>query len=58
VHNKELVKEILLQIDQALDTINLRFEPVTSIDYLTETPQGQEEVEPLQQTIKNMIKDL
>ena len=47
MHNQELVKEILLQIDQALDTIKFRFEPVTSIDFLIETPEGQEKLDSL-----------
>ncbi|HEO99080.1 MAG: DUF86 domain-containing protein [Campylobacterales bacterium] len=47
MHNQELVKEILLQIDQALDTIKFRFKPVTSIDFLIETPEGQEKLDSL-----------
>lgn len=47
MHNKELVREVLLQIDQALDTIQYRFQPVTGIDYFTDTPQGQEKLDSL-----------
>jgi len=47
VHNQELVKEILLQIDQALDTIKFWFKPVTGIDFFIETPQGQEKLDNL-----------
>ena len=36
--NTPLVKEILSQIDTALETIATRFEPVDSIDYFLDTP--------------------
>ncbi|SFV54842.1 protein of unknown function DUF86 [hydrothermal vent metagenome] len=45
--NKRLVKEILIQISEAIDTINLRFEPVDSIDFFLDTPQGQEKLDSL-----------
>ncbi len=47
VPNKELVKEILSQIDNALKTIKFRFEPVDSIDYFLETPSGEEKLDSL-----------
>ena len=47
VPNKELVKEILSQIDNALKTIKFRFEPVDSIDYFLETPRGEEKLDSL-----------
>lgn len=47
MHNTELVKEILTQIDTAIKTIQFRFEPVDSIDYFLDTPQGQEKLDSL-----------
>jgi len=47
VSNKQLVKEILLQISEAIETINLRFEAVDSIDFFLDTPQGQEKLDSL-----------
>jgi len=47
VPNKELVKEILSQIDNALKTIKFRFEVVDSIDYFLETPSGEEKLDSL-----------
>jgi len=47
VHNTRLVKEILLQVSEAIDTINLRFEPVDSIDFFLDTPEGQEKLDSL-----------
>ena len=42
-----LVKEILSQIDTALTTIKLRFEPVDSVDYFLDSPAGQEKLDSL-----------
>jgi len=47
VPNTPLVKEILSQIDTALETIATRFEPVDSIDYFLDTPAGQEKLDSL-----------
>ena len=47
MHNTRLVKEILLQVSEAIDTINLRFEPVDSIDFFLDTPEGQEKLDSL-----------
>jgi uncharacterized protein with HEPN domain len=47
VPDKELVREILSQIDNALETIKFRFEPVDSIDYFLETPSGEEKLDSL-----------
>jgi uncharacterized protein with HEPN domain len=47
VPNTRLVKEILIQISEAIDTIKLRFEPVDSIDFFLDTPQGQEKLDSL-----------
>ena len=45
--NKQLVKEILIQISEAICTIELRFEPVDSIDFFLDTPEGQEKLDSL-----------
>jgi len=47
VPNTPLVQEILSQIDTAISTIKLRFEPVDSIDYFLDTPSGQEKLDSL-----------
>jgi len=47
VPNTSLVKEIVSQIDTAISTIKLRFEPVTSVDYFLDTPAGQEKLDSL-----------
>ena len=41
----KLVHEILSQIDTALETIKLRFEPVDSVDYFLDTPRGEEKLD-------------
>lgn len=43
----DLVREILLQIDSAIDTIKYRFEPVKCVDDFLETPEGQEKLDSL-----------
>ena len=45
--NVSLVKEIISQIEMAITTIKLRFEPVESIDYFLDTPAGQEKLDSL-----------
>ena len=45
--NTPLVKEIFTQIDTAIATIKLRFEPVENIDYFLDTPAGQEKLDSL-----------
>ena len=45
--NTPLVKEILSQIDTAIETIKLRFEPVDTMDYFLDTPMGQEKLDSL-----------
>ena len=45
--NVALVKEIISQIEMAITTIKLRFEPVESIDYFLDTPAGQEKLDSL-----------
>jgi uncharacterized protein with HEPN domain len=47
VHHKkrELVLEILHQIDDAIETIKFRFEPVDSVDYFLDTPIGKEKLD-------------
>ena len=45
--NVSLVKEIFSQIDTAIETIKLRFKPVTCVDYFLDTPAGQEKLDSL-----------
>ena len=45
--NDVLVKEILSQIHTAIVTIQLRFEPVESVDYFLDTAAGQEKLDSL-----------
>lgn len=47
MHNKELVREILLQISEAIETIEYRFKPVKNIDFFLDTPEGQEKLDSL-----------
>jgi uncharacterized protein with HEPN domain len=46
-NNTPLVKEILTQIHTAIKTIRFRFEPVESVDYFLDTPEGQEKLDSL-----------
>ena len=45
--NAVLVKEIFCQIDTAIETIKYRFEPVKSVNYFLDTPEGQEKLDSL-----------
>ena len=45
--NKELVREILIQIAEAIHTIKYRFKPVDSIDFFLDTPEGEEKLDSL-----------
>ena len=45
MHNRVLVKEILIQIDTAIETIKNRFKPISTIDDFLDTPQGQEKLD-------------
>lgn len=45
--NATLIKEILTQINDAIETIKFRFEPVDNIDYFLDTPAGQEKLDSL-----------
>jgi len=47
VHDARRVREILGQIDTAIETIKTRFKPVTSVDDLLDTPEGQEKLDSL-----------
>jgi len=47
VPNATLIKEILTQINDAIETIKFRFEPVDNIDYFLDTPAGQEKLDSL-----------
>ena len=45
--NQQLVNEILDQIVEAIHTIKYRFQPVDSIDFFLDTPEGQEKLDSL-----------
>ena len=45
--NKPLVRKILIQISDAIKTIKYRFEPVDSMDFFLDTPEGQEKLDSL-----------
>ena len=45
MHENRLVLDILKQIETAINTIKLRFSVVDSLDYLIDTPQGQEKLD-------------
>ena len=45
--DKVLTKEILLQIEEAIRTIQYRFKPVSCIDDFLDTPEGQEKLDSL-----------
>jgi uncharacterized protein with HEPN domain len=47
VPNTSLVQEILTQIAGAIQTIKYRFEPVDSMDFFLDTPEGQEKLDSL-----------
>lgn len=47
MHSDPLVKEIFLQIDNAITTIAYRFEPIECVDDFLDTPQGQEKLDSL-----------
>jgi uncharacterized protein with HEPN domain len=47
VSNTPLLHEILTQIADAIQTIEYRFEPVQSIDFFLDTPEGQEKLDSL-----------
>ncbi len=47
MHNKQLIREILTQIADAIDTIKYRFKPVNNIDFFLDTPEGQEKLDSL-----------
>ncbi len=42
-----LVREILIQISDAIKTIQYRFEPVDSMDFFLDTPEGEEKLDSL-----------
>jgi uncharacterized protein with HEPN domain len=45
MYDKSLVVEILIQILNASKTVAQRFEIVDSVDYFTDTPEGQEKLD-------------
>jgi len=56
VHNKELVKEILSQIDNSIDTIKYRFREVDSIDYFLDSPKGQEKLDSICMNLLQLVR--
>jgi len=47
VPSDPLVKEILLQVENAISTIKYRFKPISTIDDFLDTPSGQEKLDSL-----------
>jgi uncharacterized protein with HEPN domain len=45
MYDRSLVVEILIQILNASKTVAQRFEIVDSVDYFTDTPEGQEKLD-------------
>ena len=45
--NTPLVREILVQVSDAIQTIEYRFKPVDSIDFFLDTEEGQEKLDSL-----------
>jgi len=45
MYDRELVREILGQIRQSIETVGERFKPVTSSDYFTSSPAGMEKLD-------------
>ena len=43
--HKEIVVEVLEQINKAIETIEYRFKPVDSVDYFLDSPQGLEKLD-------------
>ena len=44
-NNTEAVLIILNQINDALKTVQTRFEPVDKVDYFTDSPEGKEKLD-------------
>jgi uncharacterized protein with HEPN domain len=45
MYDRELVRDILLQILEAAETVRQRFAPVKSADFFTSSPQGMEKLD-------------
>ena len=45
VRDQALVEELLRQINEAVETIRIRFEAVESVDWFLDTPEGQEKLD-------------
>jgi len=45
VHKNTLIKEILIQVDNAITIIKTRFEPISKVDDFLNTPNGQEKLD-------------
>ncbi len=43
--DKEMLLEVLKQTSDAIDLVMKRFEPVASVDYFTDTPEGMEKLD-------------
>ena len=45
MHKNTLIKEILIQVDNAITIIKTRFEPISKVDDFLNTPNGQEKLD-------------
>lgn len=45
MYDKTLLLEILKQVDEAVHKVIKRFEPVSSVDFLTDSPEGMEKLD-------------
>ncbi len=45
MYDKDMLLEILKQISDAAQRVSKRFEPVTSVSYFTDTPDGMEKLD-------------
>ena len=45
MHKNTLIKEIVIQVDNAITIIKTRFEPISKVDDFLDTPNGQEKLD-------------
>lgn len=45
MYDREILLEVLKQTSDAVQKVIKRFEPVTSVDYFTDTPDGMEKLD-------------
>jgi len=45
MYDKDLLLEVLKQTSNAVKKVLMRFEPVTSVDYFTDSPEGMEKLD-------------